>query len=76
MKLTVKEKRAVELLRKLDAQQRDEVLAKIRTQVTANRITVRIGQLKRLSVKGNKRVEQNFGTAPIWKLKRGGQLLP
>lgn len=69
MKLTAREKKAVEMLRKLDASQRDEVLERMRRDLLANRITMRAGGMRRLKIKENKRIERAFGTAPNWKLR-------
>lgn len=69
MKLTAKERRAVELLRELDAQQRSETLRHIERQVLANRLVTRVVKIRRLKIPTNKKIETAFGPAPIWKRK-------
>lgn len=70
MKLTAKERKALELLRQLDTRQRDEVLARMQREIAANQITARVGKLRRLKVVEDKKVIKAFGTAPIWKSKK------
>lgn len=69
MKLTLRERKAIELLRMLDSRQRNETLATIERQVTANRITARVGKLRRLRIVDDRKIVKAFGTAPLWKLR-------
>lgn len=69
MKLTAKERKAIELLRQLDVRQRDELLARIERELAANKITARVGKVRRLRIIEDKKVVKAFGTAPLWKLR-------
>lgn len=64
MKLTAKERLAISLLRKLDTQQRDNALADIGRQVLANKITLRVGKLRRLKTAEDRVIEGAFGSVP------------
>lgn len=61
MKLTEKEKRAVIILRQLDAQQREHILGHIQRQFMANRLMQRIAKLRRLRTVEDRKVEKAFG---------------
>lgn len=67
MKLTAKERKAIETLRKLDARQRDEALGRLEQQLAANNITRRVGKLRRLRIVDDRKIVKAFGTAPFWK---------
>ena len=72
MKLkTTKERKALSMLRRLDATQREDLLGQMERQVLANRITARISGMRRIRTVGNRRIEKAFGTAPQWRLKKG-----
>lgn len=64
MKLTAKERQAINLLRKLDVKQRDLLLADIQRHVLANKITLRVGKLRRLKIPEDREVAGAFGPAP------------
>jgi hypothetical protein len=57
--------------RALDIRQRDEILARMRRQVMANRITARVGKIRTLRVVDDKKIIKAFGTAPSWKTSNG-----
>lgn len=63
MKLTEKERRAVEGLRRLDAKQFDGVLAYVRRQALANEIVSKIARVKRLRIAPDRKIERAFGAA-------------
>ena len=67
MKLTSREKQLLELLRKLDAPQRAEVIGTVKRQALANTITKRVARIGRLRVVGDQEVERAFGPTPTWK---------
>jgi len=69
MKLTAKERRAIEMLRQLDTRQRDEALSRLQREVAANGITARVGKLRRLRIVDDKKIVKAFGTAPFWKAR-------
>lgn len=70
MKLKPKEQKALELLRQLDARQRDHLLGVMQRQVLANQITARVGGLRKLKIPHDREIEAAFGPAPRWKGKR------
>lgn len=70
MKLTPKERAALSMLRRLDERQRAELLGQIRRQLLANRITARVGRLRRLKIVGNEKIEKAFGPASAWRPKK------
>lgn len=62
MKLTAKERaRAVELLGKLDARQREKLLKTMERQVLANDITKRVGKMRRLEIVDDKKIVKHYG---------------
>lgn len=67
MKLTAKERKAIEMLRTLDGKQRDEILGQMKRQIAANQITARVGKLRKLKIVEDKKIVKAFGTAPFWK---------
>lgn len=71
MKLTAKERKAIDLLRRLDGPQREEMLNRMSRQVLANEIVVRAARVRQLKVAPDRKVEQAFGSVPIWRSKRG-----
>lgn len=64
MKLTAKERAALEMMRQLDARQRDTIIAGIRRELLANNITARIGKMRKLKFVTDRRVEGTFGLVP------------
>lgn len=56
MKLSDKERKAITMLRQLQAGQRDELLAQMERAVIANRVSIRVGRLRRLKITPNKKV--------------------
>lgn len=70
-KLTAQEREAVEMLRQLDARQRHDFLGAIKRQIVANRITTRVGKLRKLRIVDDRKIVRAFGAAPIWKAKSG-----
>lgn len=68
MKLTEKEREALSMLRALDGQQRDELLAQIRRASLANNIVSKVarkaGALKRIRTAPDYRIVKAFGTLP------------
>lgn len=68
MKLTAKEREALAMLRELDAQQRNALLAKIRRAALANRIVVRAGRsagaLRQVRTVQDHKIVKAFGTLP------------
>lgn len=69
MKLTPKERDALEMLRQLDSRQRDEMLGEMQRQLLANRITTRVGGMRRLKIVDNSQIEKHYG-APTWRPKK------
>lgn len=63
MKLTEKERRAVEGLRRLDTKQFDGVLAYVQRQALANEIVTKIARVKRLRIVPDRKIERAFGAA-------------
>lgn len=63
-KLTAKERQAISLLRKLDVRQRDKVLEDIERHVLANKITLKVGKLRRLKIPDDRAVAGAFGSTP------------
>lgn len=74
MKLTAKEREALDMLRELDQQQRDKLLAQIRRAALANRIVAQAGRkanaLKKVRTVPDHRVVGAFGTLPARTRKR------
>lgn len=70
MKLTGKEKEALSLLRALDAQQRDRLLAQIQRAVLSNTITKKAGGLKKVQPVADHKIVKAFGKAPPWRPKK------
>lgn len=66
MKLTNKEKEALSMLRKLDAPQRDRILAGIERTLIANRISERAGKLKKVKPVADHKIVRAYGM-PNWK---------
>lgn len=68
MKLSQRERKAVELLRQLDDAQREEVLGQIRRRLIASRIVTRAikrtGNLRLVRPPVNARIEHTFGFPP------------
>jgi hypothetical protein len=68
MKLTGKERDAVTLLRELDQQQRDKLLAQIRRAAVANRVIAKAGRkagaLKKVRPVPDHKIVRAFGTLP------------
>lgn len=64
MKLSNKEKQALNMLRHLNAQQRDSLLAKIERAYLANRIAERAGNLRRVKPVPDHKIVKAFGAAP------------
>lgn len=64
MKLAVWEKRALNLLRRLDVQQRETCIGHIWRAVLANEITTRAGKIKKLRTVEEHRVVKFCGVAP------------
>lgn len=71
MKLSAKEKKLIDVLRDLDAQQRDKFLDSMRRQVIANRITAKIAGVRQLRIVDDRKIERAFGAAPHWRAKLG-----
>lgn len=61
VKLTNKEKEALSMLRKLDAPQRDRILAGIERTLIANRISERAGKLKKVKPVEDYKITRAFG---------------
>lgn len=74
MKLTGKEKMAVSMLRELDAQQRDALLAKIERAAIANRATTRAarkaGQQSKVRTVRDFKIVKAFGATANWRRTR------
>ena len=74
MRLTAKEREALAMLRELDAQQRNRLLAAIRRAAMANRIIIRAGRqagaLQRIRPAPDYKIVRAFGTVPKKKLVR------
>ena len=69
MKLSTKERKAIDMLRELDARQRDKLLDHMRRQVLANRITAKVAGVRRLRTVDDSKIERAFGAAPYWRAK-------
>lgn len=69
MKVTVLEKAVLRMLRELDVQQRDAIVGQLRVAVLANKVTLRIGRLKRVRPVTNRTVAKAFGYAPWWQAR-------
>lgn len=70
MKLSDKERKAVAMLRQLHAHQQEELLATIERHVIANRISIRVGKLRKLKPPTNQKVAKAFGNTPSPAPKR------
>lgn len=68
MRLTPTERETVEMLRKLDDQQRSEVVRELRAQVEANKVIAQRLRGRRLKIPADKKIEKAFGAAPIWRM--------
>jgi len=75
MKLSAKEKKAIDLLRELDAQQRDKLLEEMRHQVLAKRITAKIAKVRHLRTVDDRKIERAFGAPPYWRAAHHPKLL-
>lgn len=64
VKLSNTERKAVTMLRLLQIPQREELLAQMERQVIANRISVRVGGLRKLRIPSDKKIERAYGTPP------------
>lgn len=70
MKLSAKERLAVEMMRKLDTRQREKILGNMERQVQANAITKRVGRLRKLQIVDDKKIVKHFGHVPAHTLKK------
>lgn len=74
MKLTAKEREALGLLRELDQQQRDKLLAGIRRAALANRVIAKVGRkvgaLKKVRPVPDHKIVRAFGSIPLQHKKR------
>jgi hypothetical protein len=68
MKLTAKEREALDMLRELDVQQRDKLLGQIRRAALAHRIVAKVGKkagaLKKVRTVPDHKVIRAYGTLP------------
>lgn len=69
MKLTAKERDTIEMFRQLDSRQREELLGTMQRQLLANRITVRVGGLRKMKIVDNGTIEKHYGL-PHWRTKK------
>lgn len=71
MKLTDREKMAIAMLRALDSEQRNKLLADIKRVALANKIITQAGRkagaLKRVRSTPDHKVVGAFGTLPTWR---------
>lgn len=76
MKLTDRERRALTMLRNLDAQQRANILATIERAAIANEIVTRAGRragaLKRVRTTPDHKIVKAFGAIPALARRRPG----
>lgn len=72
MKMTTKERKALEMLRELEPKQRADILGQMERAVLANRITLKVSGARKLKLATNKRIERTYGL-PRWKKRRPGQ---
>ena len=70
MKLTYIERKAIEMLRQLDEQQRSQLLEYMGRQLIANSVTTRVGSLRRLKTAPDRNIEKAYGAAPWWRSKK------
>lgn len=65
--MTAKQRAAIDKLWKLDAQQRDRILAHIERALMANQITQRVGKLRKVTPPQDHKVAKAFGGVSSWK---------
>lgn len=70
MKLTAKERKFVEMMRELDEPQRRRLLGDLSRGVLANRITMIVGDLRKLKIPPDTKVAKAFGTPGRWKRRK------
>lgn len=71
MKLTTKERNVVAMLRELDARQQKDILGQMGRAVLANRISLKVGKLRRLKIPADSKIVRAYG--PPGRPKRRGQ---
>lgn len=67
MKLTAKQREAIDKLWKLDVQQRDRILDRVERTLMANQITQRVGKLRKVHPAHDHKVAKAYGRVPSWK---------
>lgn len=73
MKLSDQERKALAMIRQLHSRQREKLIGQLESQVIANRVSRRVGQLRKLKIPEDRKVEKAFGGVPRWKGKGGGR---
>jgi hypothetical protein len=70
VKLKENERKAVAMLRLMDGLQRKELTDKMEAQVIANRVSMRIGGIRKLRIPVDLKIEDAFGEAPHVKPRK------
>lgn len=70
MKLSNKQRDALNKLWRLDAPQRDRILARVERTLMANQITARVGKLRKVSPVLDHKITKAYGKVPTWKRGR------
>lgn len=64
MKLSERQRKALAMMRLLHVHQQEELLADMERQVIANRVSIRVGKLRKLKIPADRKIEKAFGAAP------------